>query len=329
MVEPDFKAVRDAISDEQLKKVFPKVADRSWEVPKLAKKEHKQKVDIMKRIKGLSKKRLNVSTFEHCINVPIKTEICEARLNQKELLEETEEKVCHQTQFLIDEGGRAWDGQYNIYLAHQESIQEAPRKWIFLKKEMKGDLNKGKEYWVRHFTDKIKGIWSKNREALIWQGNAPAYGRNKYLPLYDYIEKEIEKRLNTDVGNILIEIQKEKERLLKEIREDEIQPKPVPPELGVTDPAVLSEREDEIQPKPVPPEPRSKIAWWWLLLLALAIVAVVWAVIKRRTKPHRSFDGWVSYFNSMGMTGEPLPGGGFRYDMGTFEILIRPYKEKT
>ncbi len=274
LVENDLEIVRDKISDEQLRRYFPKLADNSWEVPKLAKKEHKHKKDIMKSIKGHSKHPLSITSFDDCIDEPIGNEISEGGWNRNELLQETEEKVKDQTEFLIDEAGRAWEGQWKIYLAHQEYIQENPKKRIFLKDEIKGNLDKSKEDWVRYFTDKIKKIWSKNREALIWQGNVPTYGKNKYLPLYDHIEKEIEQRLNTNVGTILASIDRSR-------REHGVVKREAKEGSGQSGLPTDSE-----VPKVVAPEGSGlpitkahlKIDWLKLLLLFLILIALIVAL---------------------------------------------------
>ncbi len=333
LIEDDLENAREEIADEQLRRYFPRLADKSWEVPKVAKGEHKDKYDIMG---GIYRKKLNptITTFEK-IKKEIKDEISIGEWKHQNLLEETEKKVCDLTNDLINEASRAWKGQWNIYLAHQEYIEDEKKgNKIFIKDEVK-KIPKTKEEWVKYFTGKITEIWKRNRVSLIWPLQVPDYAKDKYQELFAYIKHEIEQRLNTGVGNIINEIEKEKEQARNEraIAKERSRKK--------RSDAKEHDSKSEVVPRPpandtygetsthnVVPPPSPKTGWLWLLLILLVIVAMAIWYRKWRMKRFETFDGWVQFFNRRGMTGEPLPGGGFRYDMGEFEILIRKINVK-
>ena len=214
MIEDDFKTARDKIANNQFREYFQKVWNKTWEIPRLSKKEHAEKPDIMKKVKGYDGK-ISILSYDDCIRDPIKSEIAENTLPDT-LIDETKKSVLETVKLLVMEGDKAWDGQWNIYLYHHPYIEDAKiNKKIAIEDEIRRKANWNKENWVEYFTNEIKKIWKENRVLLIWQGNMPPYGKSKYDVLYEHIEKQIAQQLNTDVAKILAKLEAEEKARIK------------------------------------------------------------------------------------------------------------------
>jgi hypothetical protein len=221
LIVPDLKKARRMIAHRQLKRHFPCLADRSLEL--LSKNEV-----IIKRI--MVDQNLSVSTFGECMKSPVREAIKNGEVDTRKLLDETESVVVDGMAFIVDEAKRAWNGQENIYLAHQSYIWDvAEGKKINIYNEMKSRMsNNGplgesdKEKFLKHFTQEIASIWKKNRIMIIWPQERPSYADTKYIELFEYLKKEIEKALNNNIVKAIDKLEaerKEKAKLVAERKE--------------------------------------------------------------------------------------------------------------
>lgn len=208
LIDDDLEEVRNQIAGEQLRENFIGLFNKTWEVPKLSRDEHRDRSDIMKRAMGKSSDPLNVSNPDDCFQNPIKGEIYSGYLRRGDLLDNTERMVFDRVNELImGEAKRAWDGQMMIYLNHTDYIEDkANKRKINIKDEVRNSISRmTREELVEYFKERIKRIWVANRMMLIWEEKVSDYRQRKYIPLFDYIEEKIEQQLNTDIGRIIKE----------------------------------------------------------------------------------------------------------------------------
>jgi hypothetical protein len=202
LLKPKLEQVRNAIADAQLQQFFPVLAHKSWVLTG-------DNEIIIKRIKV--DQNLSTHAFADYMRQPLKASITTKPFKKNELLIETEQKVVEKANLLIEEAKKAWNGQLNIYLAHEQYIEDAAHnRKISIADTIQNHPADADKNWVEHFTGIIEKIWTDNRVYLIWpQGNKPASWEKKYVELFGYIRKAIEQQLKTDIGNIKIKIKAE------------------------------------------------------------------------------------------------------------------------
>jgi hypothetical protein len=201
LLRKDLDEVRDQIAEAQLKDFFPKLANNSWEVPRLAGEKDESRVDIMKKVNISEKNRLPIEHPSICFQSPIFEEIKSGSINTARLLDNTETKVFQKVQSLINkEAGNAWDEQRRIYEEQKKLVSDKEAVSQLLKQHpFEKEAEISKERLVSYFRKRIREIWRVKRPNTI------GYGTQKYSDLFEYFEKEIDKILDQDEGTRLLE----------------------------------------------------------------------------------------------------------------------------
>ena len=222
LISSDLTAVRNGIAREQLIKYFPKLHNETWEAPKLAGIRHRNKPDIMKRIKIDSDPA--PAHPDDCFQPMIFKDIRKGKLNRKILLDNTEKMVLEKVKRLIDEARRAWDGQWDIYCKHPDYIKDGFQRIDILKmieKEKRKVHILSKQKLIDRFKKIILDIWTKNRKSLIWNGKVQLHKQKKYVTFFAYIDERIDNMLEKDVGKILKNIRDEIQNEIAKRKEKE------------------------------------------------------------------------------------------------------------
>lgn len=220
LIESDLKEARHRIASNQLKNHFPQLADKSLALT------GKNEI-IIKRITW--DRNLSVDSFGAVMKQPVRRAITSNPIDTDKLLDETETAVMGGVGFIVGEAERAWKGQEKIYLSHKGYVWDAAAKrktyvYTKVKQKMAGEDSLSeldKKSLVNYFIQKIEGVWRANRIRIIWPQTKPIYIDTKYVELFDYIKKELEKTLDTNIDMAVNNVKRRAEKTRQQKIEEE------------------------------------------------------------------------------------------------------------
>ena len=177
VLTPSHTAVRNSISDVQMKTHFPKALSGKWAVGDLL---------LMRFISNKTKdagEEFNINTVSECLELEGISD-GGTPFNRINLLKECEDNLLQNCKILVREGENAFNGQQKIFDHNKDTyrteIQKQPRKF-------------SPEGWTNELIGRVTRKWKRSRTKWMTDGieEPSIYIDEKYTELFTHIKDEI------------------------------------------------------------------------------------------------------------------------------------------